>query len=200
MYRELNRVYWPLMYIIWRLECVEKAIVLLVNVILLLSCTVLYCTEYCTVHYNRCLCIHSIQCHCHSYVIFTVIIVASYNVYMSCEIKQNLGVNYTKLRLSSHKFLVERAKWCKVKIPYAQRTCTLCSSGDIEDEYHIILICENFRDVRLKYIGPFYHNRPSMFKFVELMNTTNKRDRFKLMLFLKIVFDLYGKTLWIIVV
>ena len=41
---------------------------------------------------------------------------------------------------------------CKVKIPYAQRTCTLCISGDIEDEYNIVLICENFRDVRLKYI------------------------------------------------
>ena len=74
---------------------------------------------------------------------------------MSCEIKQHLRVNYTKLRLSSHKFLVERARWHKVKIPYAKRTCTLCSSGDIEDEYHIVLICENFRDVRLKYIKPF---------------------------------------------
>ena len=69
--------------------------------------------------------------------------------YMSCEIKQNLRVTYTKLRLSNHNFLVERASWHKVKIPYAQRTCTLCSSGDIEDEYHIVLICENFRDVRL---------------------------------------------------
>ena len=115
--------------------------------------------------------------------------------YMNCEIKQNLRVNYTKLRLSSHKFLVERARWRKVKIPYVQRTCTLCSSGDIEDEYHIVLICENFRGVRLKYIKPYYHNRPSMFKFVELMNTTNKRDRFILMLFLKIVFNLYGETL-----
>ena len=114
---------------------------------------------------------------------------------MNCEIKQNLRVNYTNLRLSSHKFLVERARWRKVKIPYAQRICTLCSSGDIEDEYHIVLICENFRDVRLKYIKPYYHNRPRMFKFVELMNTTNKRDRFKLMLFLKIVFNLYGETL-----
>ena len=114
---------------------------------------------------------------------------------MSCEIKQNLRVNYTKLRLSSHKFPVERARWRKAKIPYAQRTCTLCNSGDIENKYHIVLICENFRDVRLKYIKPFYHNRPSTFKFVELMNTTNKRDRFKLMLFLKIVFNLYGETL-----
>ena len=60
---------------------------------------------------------------------------------MSCEIKSTLRVNYTKLRLSSHKFLVERARWGKVKIPYAQRRITLCSSGDIEDEYHMIMIC-----------------------------------------------------------
>ena len=115
--------------------------------------------------------------------------------YMSDKIKQNLRVNYTKLRLSSHKFLVETARWRKAKIPCAQRTCTLCSSGDIEDEYHIVRICENFQDVRLKYIKPFYHNRSSMFKFVELINTTNKRDCFKLMLFLKTVFNLYGETL-----
>ena len=100
-----------------------------------------------------------------------------------------------KLRLGSHKFLVERARWRKIKIPYAQRTCTLCSSGDIEDEYHIVLICENFRDVRLKYIKPFYHNKTSMFKCVELMNSTNKRDCFKLILFIKIAFNLYGETL-----
>ena len=30
-----------------------------------------------------------------------------------------------------------------------------------------------------------------MFIFIEPMNTTNKRDRFKLMLFVKIVFNLY---------
>ena len=82
--------------------------------------------------------------------------------YMSCEIKSALLVNYTKLRLRSNKILVERARWGKVKIPYAQRRCTLCSSGDIEDEYHMIMICEHFRDVRAKYIKPFYYKRPSM--------------------------------------
>ena len=88
---------------------------------------------------------------------------------------QNIKSKLHKIKTEySHKFLVERARWHKEKIPYAQRTCTLCSSGDIEDEYHIVMICKNFREVRLKYIKPFYHNRPSMFKFVEPMNTTKK--------------------------
>ena len=30
--------------------------------------------------------------------------------------------------------------------------CTLCNSGDIEDEYHVNLICKHFKDLRTKYI------------------------------------------------
>ena len=70
---------------------------------------------------------------------------------------------------------------------------TVQQYDDIKDEYHIVLICKNFRDVRLKYIKPFYYKKPSMFKFVELVNTTNKRDRFKLMLFLKLFLTYMAK-------
>ena len=48
--------------------------------------------------------------------------------YMRCEIKKKLRVNYTKLRLSSHEFLVERSRWRKVKILYAQRTYAPCAA------------------------------------------------------------------------
>ena len=84
---------------------------------------------------------------------------------MNCNIRRDVRVCYTKLRLSSHKFLVECARWLKVKVPYTQRTCTLCNSNDIEDEYHVTLVCEYFRDIRKKYIEPFYYQRPTMMKF-----------------------------------
>ena len=67
---------------------------------------------------------------------------------MNCNIIQDVRVCFTKLILSSHTFLVERARWLKVKVPYTQRTCTLCNSNDIEDEYYVTLVCECFRDVR----------------------------------------------------
>ena len=107
---------------------------------------------------------------------------------MNCNIRRDVRVCFTKLRLSSHKFLVERARWLKVKVPYTQRTCTLCNSNDIEDEYHVTLVCEYFRDVRKKYIKPFYYQRPNMMKFLDLMTSVSKKDRFRLMLFLKVVF------------
>ena len=114
---------------------------------------------------------------------------------MNCNIRRDVRVCFTKLRLSSHKCLVERARWLKVKVPYTQRTCTLCNSNDIEDEYHVTLVCEYFRDSRKKYMKPFYYQRPNMMKFLDLMTSVSKKDRFRLMLYLNVVFKMYAETL-----
>ena len=65
-----------------------------------------------------------------------------------CRLYKDLRVCFTKLRLNGHIFLVEYARWLKVKVPYTQRTCTLCNSNDRADEYHVTLVCEYFRDAR----------------------------------------------------
>ena len=111
--------------------------------------------------------------------------------YMDCNIRHDLRMFYTKCRLSSHKFLIERARWHKTVIPYHERTCTLCNQHDIQDEYHAGLICEYFKNIREKYIKSYYYNRPNMIKFIELMNTPNSKERFRMMLFLKIVFNYF---------
>ena len=64
--------------------------------------------------------------------------------YLIININTNLRTAFTKFRLSSHKLLVERGRWKSLKL----RKCTLCDSGDIEDEYHVTLICEQFFDIR----------------------------------------------------
>ena len=76
-------------------------------------------------------------------------------------------------------------RWLKVKVPYTQRTCTLCNSNDIADEYHVTLVCEYFREVGIKYIKPVYYQRPNMMKFLDLMTCVSKKHRFRRMLFLK---------------
>ena len=108
-------------------------------------------------------------------------------------LRRDVRVCFTQLRLSSHNVLVERARWLKVKVPYTQRTCTLRNSNDIEDEYHVTLVCEYFKDVRKKYIKPFYYQRPNMMIFFYLITSVNKKDRFRLMLFLKVVFKMYAE-------
>ena len=92
---------------------------------------------------------------------------------------KNLRTGFTKFRMGSHKLLVERCRWKSLKLDYELRKCTLCDSGDIEDEYHVTLICEQFVDIRKMYIKRYYHRRPSMVKFVELMNTNSDQERFR---------------------
>ena len=82
---------------------------------------------------------------------------------------------------------IERGRWTISKLDYKLRKCTLCNSGDIEDEYHVTLVCEQFADDRKKYLKKYFYRRPSMAKFVELMNTKSDRERYRLMLYVKVL-------------
>ena len=102
----------------------------------------------------------------------------------------------TKLRLSSHEFLPEKRRWVKPKINYHERLCTLCDENDIKDEYHILMKCNYFVNLREKYICKkyMYYKRPSMYKFQKLMNTT-KRELYRLKFFIKCIFKEYNSRL-----
>ena len=115
--------------------------------------------------------------------------------YLQRDIHSSIRSAFTKLRLSSHRFMVERGRWMKPKVQYIDRKCTLCNDNDIQDEYHIVLKCAYYNEVRRKYIKPYYHRHPSMYKFQELMNKSNKRDAFRLMIFIKIVMKDYDSTM-----
>ena len=111
--------------------------------------------------------------------------------YLTININRKVRTSFTKFRLSSHKLLVERGRWTISKLDYKLRKCTLCNSGDIEDEYHVTLVCEQFADAREKYLKKYFYRRPSMAKFVELMNTKSDRERYRLMLYVNIVMKEY---------
>ena len=52
----------------------------------------------------------------------------------------------TKIRLGSHNFLIERGRWQRPKLDIVRRTCNICDS--IEDEYHVIIECPTYIDIR----------------------------------------------------
>ena len=51
------------------------------------------------------------------------------------------------------------------------RVCILCDHNDIEDEFHFILKCPFYSDIRKMYIKKYYYQKPSMFKLVNLLST-----------------------------
>ena len=128
------------------------------------------------------------------HVIQTFKPVYSMETYLRCNYHRDLRRYLTKLRLSSHKFLVERGRWVKPKIKYHERLCTLYDENEIEEEYHKLMKCNYFVNLRENYISIKYYNRPSMYKFQKLMNTS-KRELFRLMIFMKCIFKEYNSRL-----
>ena len=50
------------------------------------------------------------------------------------------------------------------------RICPLCPMNIIEDEYHFLLVCPTYRELRKKYLSNFYCRWPSKNKFIKLLN------------------------------
>ena len=98
-----------------------------------------------------------------------------------------------KLRLSSRELFVETGR--HRQIPRQDRTCILCNIDDVEDEYHVILICPFYNNIRNTHIPRYVWTSPSMFKCVQLLNETSKQVLVKLSSFCLKAFKLRGEQL-----
>ena len=78
-----------------------------------------------------------------------------------------------KFRLSSHNLAIEKGRYSNVNRNL--RTCTLCID-DIEDEMHFILSCPLYSNLRECLIKPYYWRKPSVYKLLQLLSTTNVKD------------------------
>ena len=79
-----------------------------------------------------------------------------------------------RYRTSSHNLNIELGRQRNEN--RENRLCTLCNLGDIEDEFHFILKCPKFSELRIKYIKKYYFNRPSVFKLVQLLSINNVKQ------------------------
>lgn len=91
--------------------------------------------------------------------------------YLRKSIPTKLKYQLCKFRISSHNLLIETGRYTNVT--RNERRCQLCDHGEIEDEYHFILCCPFYIDIRLKFIKPYYYRRPSMLKLVQLLSSTS---------------------------
>ena len=77
--------------------------------------------------------------------------------------------------MSAHNLLIEEGRYNRVNMPLERRLCRFCTTNDIEDEFHFILVCPLYRNLRVMYIKRYYYVNPSMFKLVQLLSTKNKK-------------------------
>ena len=74
------------------------------------------------------------------------------------------------LKLRLH---IETDRWSKPRTtPLNERTRINCNIR--EDEFHFVLECKLFTDIRNRYIPIFYRNHPSMYKLITPVYDENK--------------------------
>ena len=84
---------------------------------------------------------------------------------------KSLRVAISKLRLSSHLFLIERGRWGNRRLTLPERKCTLC--GVIEDEFHCLIECPRYMNARRGCVPDRLKRRASMFDFVNFIKCQN---------------------------
>ena len=101
----------------------------------------------------------------------------------------------SRLRVSSHNLEIEAGRWHKpVSKPFSERICLICST--LEDEYHFVLVCSLYQDLRKLYINKYYWKRPNMYKFIELMSNENVTTLKNLSVYVYKAFKIRNDTLY----
>ena len=76
-----------------------------------------------------------------------------YEKYLDLQGDFTLRRNITKLRISSHQLAIERGRYCSKKnrqerVEKEKRLCKNCSSGEVEDEEHVVMTCPKYDHAR----------------------------------------------------
>ena len=80
-----------------------------------------------------------------------------------------IRVSLTRLRLGSHHLNIERGRWNRTL--FEDRKCNVCN--DIEDEFHFVILCSKYNDLRKRFLPQSLYVNPSMFKFVQFLNSND---------------------------
>ena len=115
-----------------------------------------------------------------TYILFSKF---SYQSYLDTILNKKFRTALTRLRVSSHRLEIEMGRWHKPHIiPRNERKCQLCNT--LEDEFHFILECPLYHDLRIQYIPRYYWRNPNIPKFIELIINENSTRIRKLACFI----------------
>lgn len=100
-------------------------------------------------------------------------------------LNKNAYLPMIKFRTSNYKLPIETGRW--ENRPINDRKCTLCDKNDIGDSFHYLLICPFFKADRIKLLHPYYHAKPNIIKYKNLLSSTNKNVLLKLSKFIRTI-------------
>ena len=103
-------------------------------------------------------------------------------------LSRDMRVYFTRLRFSSLNLRIETGRYSNPPVPRSERFCPCCNSTDIEDSYHFLFLCSCYNEIRQRFFSflpVYFRNRPSMFKFTELLKSQDKNIIIKIAVYVK---------------
>ena len=110
--------------------------------------------------------------------------------YLFLNVPRKLKAALAKFRMSSHNLEVECGR--KSNVIMEDRLCKACGHinlVNVECEYHVVMNCYLYDDVRQKYIGRYIGNR-SLYQFINLMGSQNDHMLVSLAIFIHNMFKI----------
>jgi hypothetical protein len=99
-----------------------------------------------------------------------------YEGYLDFISDNKYRISLTKFRLSSHNLIIESGRYDN--IPRDERLCKACNMNAIETEYHFLLVCPTYTNLRKQYFKPYFCRWPTIQKFETIMSSENKKYQF----------------------
>ena len=93
--------------------------------------------------------------------------------YLTDITENKYKIALARFRTSSHSLMIEKGRYDDS--PRQQRLCKSCNMNQIENEYHFLLVCPYHRDLRSKYLKPYFCHWPSLNKFEVLLSSSSKK-------------------------
>jgi hypothetical protein len=78
----------------------------------------------------------------------------------------------SRFRTSSHDLYIESGRYNN--IPRENRLCKLCNMNVVENEYHFLLACPLYKQLRMLYLPHYYCSWPTKQKFTSLMSSSSR--------------------------
>ncbi|MEW8546880.1 MAG: reverse transcriptase family protein, partial [Candidatus Thiodiazotropha sp.] len=94
--------------------------------------------------------------------------VFGFEKYLSCITVDGHRIALTRFRCSAHKLMIEEGRYRNIE--RNSRICQFCNLNVIENEYHFLLVCPAYRDIRTTILPNYYCRWPTKNKFINLLN------------------------------
>ena len=102
--------------------------------------------------------------------------------YLSCIKIDSHRIALTRFRCSAHKLMIEEGRFRNIARNLL--VCQVCNSNIIKDEYHFLLVCPAYRDLRINTLPKYFYTWPTKQKFINLLKGSQEASLKKIGKFL----------------